>query len=158
MGTLEHMHLYCEAPILVEARKVCHSNIETALTNLYNFAATQEYGVQHHSDARQTKLQESLERTAAQTELAERPICDKSTITRSKRTHNIAILSRHEVEMLTLLQKLPAEKLIDYDASPLAHRTGLIHSIPEDNLSLDDIRRQLPRTFPQEPTRGPEEI
>ena len=136
MGTLEHMHLYCEAPLLVDAYNFCYSNIETALTNLYNFAAEQEYDVPHLFATQQTKLQENLERAAVKIELAKRPICDKSTVINSTRNENIAILSRHEVEFLTLLKKLPADKLTEYDASPLVHRAGLIHSIPEDNFAI----------------------
>lgn len=75
--------------------------------------------------------------TAIQTELAEHPICYKSTVVSQRRPNNIAILSRHEVEVLTLLKKLPAGKLIDYDNYPLAHRAGIIHSIPKESLSIE---------------------
>jgi hypothetical protein len=77
MGTLEHLHLYCEAPDLVDARKYCHANIETALENIYNYEAYQEYGESFQDATRQTKLQEDFECTAIQTELEERPICEK---------------------------------------------------------------------------------
>jgi len=137
MGTMEHMHLYGEAPILVSARKFCYTNIEAALENLYSFAAEQEYDAPYSFATRQTKLQENMERAAQQIELAERPICENSNVVNSKRTSNIAILSRHEVEVLTILKKLPADKLEEYDATPLAHRAGLIHSIPEDIFSID---------------------
>ena len=67
------------------------------------------YGESFQNATRQTKLQEDFEGTAIQTELEERPICEKSTVVHKKRTHNIAILSRHQVEVLTLLKKLPAD-------------------------------------------------
>jgi hypothetical protein len=41
------------------------------------------------------------------------------------------------VEILTLIKKLPADKLTEYDECPLAHRAGLIHSISEETLSID---------------------
>ena len=138
MGTLEHMHLYCEAPQLIDARNHCYSDIETALTKLYNFAAEIEYEILFSSATRQTKLQEDLEYAALQTELAERPICDKSTTINHRRPNNIAILSRHEVQVLTLMDKLPPEMLQEYDAFPLAHRAGLIHSIAEEDLSIEN--------------------
>mmetsp|Transcript_28434 Transcript_28434/g.40755 ORF Transcript_28434/g.40755 Transcript_28434/m.40755 type:complete len:199 (+) Transcript_28434:2443-3039(+) len=137
MGTLEHLHLYCEAPDLVDARKFRYANIEQSLTNIYNFAAYQEYDTSLQDTTRQTKLQEDFERTVLQTELLERPICRNSTVVNEKRTQHQAILPRHQIEIFTLLQKLPASKLQEYDDSPLAHRAGLIHSISEDSFSLD---------------------
>jgi len=52
------------------------------------------------------------------------------------RTTNIAIRSKHEVTEAVLLHLLPAENLQNYNSFPLAHRLGLIHSIPEYNFSM----------------------
>mmetsp|Transcript_25116 Transcript_25116/g.35970 ORF Transcript_25116/g.35970 Transcript_25116/m.35970 type:complete len:110 (+) Transcript_25116:1319-1648(+) len=36
-----------------------------------------------------------------------------------------------------MVNNIPAKKLMEYDRFPLAHRAGLIHSIPEEILSID---------------------
>jgi hypothetical protein len=42
-GFLEHLHLYCPSPILVEARNFCHQKIGDSLLDLYDFASLMEY-------------------------------------------------------------------------------------------------------------------
>ncbi len=81
IGNLEHMHLYYMSPHLLDARNHCYECIESALTDLYNFAALQEYIASFQDTKQQTKLQENLEQTAHQTELENHPLCKNSGYT-----------------------------------------------------------------------------
>jgi hypothetical protein len=108
----------------------------SSLLGAPDFASYAEYDLSSKHATRQTILQESFERAALQTELEERPICRGTKIVKEARTSNIAILSRHQVQVMTILHQLPAAKIQEYDTFPLAHRAGLIHSIPEEKLSL----------------------
>jgi len=111
MGTMEHMHLYGEAPILVSARKFCYTNIEAALENLYSFAAEQEYDAPYSFATRQTKLQENMERAAQQIELAylksSLQISWKSTTPPHWRTEPVSSTASQKISSLsTPLQSL----------------------------------------------------
>ena len=137
VGTLEHMHLYCMSPHLTDARSHCYQKIESALAALYNYASLLEYNKPTQDAMQQTKLQENFEHTAHQTELEERPVCKDSKVVMETRSSNIAILSRHQIQIAILHKRLPTQKLQDYDKYPLAHRAGLIHSMSEETLSMD---------------------
>lgn len=111
--------------------------MQAAIVNIYDFASFAEYDVSSQHAKKQTTLQESLERTALKTELEEQPVCQGTKIIKEARTSNVAILPRHQVQIITMLHQLPATKLQEYDNFHLAHRAGLIHSIPKEQLSLD---------------------
>lgn len=121
----------------MNARAHCYEKIESALENIYNFASYVEYDKSIKETSRKTKLQESFECTARLTELEERQICRDSKVILERRTSNIAILCRHQLQTNIMVNNIPAKKLMEYDRFPLAHRAGLIHSIPEEILSID---------------------
>lgn len=68
VGNLEHLHVYCSSPVLEKARKHCHDKLKTAIYELYDFAAIQEYNVPFSEATRKTMLQEKLELAAVETE------------------------------------------------------------------------------------------
>jgi hypothetical protein len=55
---LEHLHLYCKAAILQNARAHCHEKIEIALQDLYAFATRLEFGNLSVQPPRRSTLQE----------------------------------------------------------------------------------------------------
>lgn len=115
-GDLEHLHLYCKAAILQNARVHCRGKIEIALQDLYAFVTRLEFGNLSVQPPRRSTLQEKLECAAKEIEKQER-------------------LVLHQTRLLTEA-RLPAENLQNYNSFPLAHRLGLIHSIPEYNFSM----------------------
>jgi hypothetical protein len=105
VGTLEHMHLYCMSPHLIDARSHCYQKIESALAALYNYVSLLEYNKPTQDAMQQTKLQENFEHTAHQTELEERPVCKDSKVVMETRSSNIAILSHHQIQIAILHKK-----------------------------------------------------
>jgi hypothetical protein len=101
-GNLEHLHLYCPSIHLKKAREHCNWKIEEALTNLYIYAAKLEYNCTMDATDRNTTLHENLINAAKEAELQERHIVKSSCIVHKARNKNIAIRSRHEIQMLVL--------------------------------------------------------
>jgi hypothetical protein len=62
-----------------------------------------------------------MEKTARQTELVERLICKDSKVYHEARPANIAILSRWQIQMSSILNTSMPEKLQDFDTYPLSH-------------------------------------
>jgi hypothetical protein len=65
---LEHLHVLFVTSTLEKARKHCQDKLETAIYELYDFAAIQEYNVPFSETTRKTMLQEKLELAAVETE------------------------------------------------------------------------------------------
>ncbi len=136
VGTLEHLHLYCLSSILQGVRNHCNQKIEEVLYKIYNVAAQFEYGCSIQNATRNTKLQDKMIEAAKLAELQERPVVRDSQLIYERRQEHIAIKSRHEVHLLTILYKLPKEKLLEYDDYPFMAQLGLIHAIPEDTFDV----------------------
>jgi hypothetical protein len=128
-GNLEHLHLFCTAPVLVDTREHCYEKNEQAIYELYNFAAIHEYNTPFESAPQTTKVQECLESTALQTERQARPVIRQSSVVIESREANKAILSRNAVHLAAALNRLPATKVCEYEKYPLAHRLGFITSL-----------------------------
>jgi len=45
-------------------------------------------------------------------------------------------LARHSLNIAVLLNRICSSKICDYDSSPLAHRLGFIHSLPESDFDV----------------------
>jgi hypothetical protein len=130
-GNLEHMHLFCPSPILVNTRAHCVQKIETALFNIHNYASIWEYDVSVQNAPNRSSLQDDMEKASLDTELRERPIvCNNKEILEARDT-NLAILSRSTIIREIFIGKLPEAKMQEYNLYPFAHRLGLIYSIPE---------------------------
>jgi len=110
--------------------------IENAIQNLYDFATTIETGIQDDQIPHRSNLQHQLEAAAIKVERKERLVLHQEHLILEARTNNIAIRSKHDITDAVLLHVLPAEKLQEYNRFPLAHRLGLIHSIPEDDYCM----------------------
>ena len=132
IGNLEHLHLYCTSEILQKTRNHCYQKIEDSIGNLYSLAALLEYNCDLRDTTRYTKLQEKMIEAAKLAELKERPIVRNSHLIHEQRQEHLAIKSRHDVQLATLLHILPAEKLEEYTNFPFMAQLGLIHAIPED--------------------------
>jgi hypothetical protein len=74
---------------------------------------------------------------AKETELMERPIIKSKHMIYERRTNNIAIKTLHEVQILTLLKRLPDTKLNEFHHFPLSSQLGFIHAIPEEIFNID---------------------
>jgi len=123
-------------PTLKNARIHCHKKIENAIQNLYDFATTIETGIQDDPISHRSNLQLQLEAAAIKVERKERLVLHQEHLILEARTNNIAIHSKHDITDAVLLDVLPAEKFQEYNRFPLAHRLGLIHSIPEDDFCM----------------------
>jgi hypothetical protein len=66
----------------------------------------------------------------------ERPTVQNSKLILCARNMNKCILSRYSLNTAILLNKMPAEKLHDYDRYPLAHRLGFIPLIVENEFDI----------------------
>jgi hypothetical protein len=121
-GDLEHLHLYCKSPILINAQAHCHEKIE------YNMSSS--------ATNRRTKLQQKLEQRAMEIEKQERCIVQHAHLRWEARASNIAIIGKQALTKAVLMQQVPAKKIQDYERFPLAYGIGMIHSIPEDHFQL----------------------
>jgi len=110
--------------------------LETAIYELYDFAAIQEYNVPFSEATRKTMLQEKLELAAVVTEHLPRYIVHQAQLVLDSRDTNIAILRNGDVQHEVLLNCLLPRKLTEIQQYPLVHRLGLIHSIPEKDFSM----------------------
>jgi hypothetical protein len=119
IGNLEHLHLYCTLPTLKEARAHCNQKIEDALFDIYNYTSKLEYNWPFQEWIRLTTLQEELEKNAVTLEKAERTTVCKSKLFVEAKARNKALLSRNELNLAILLNRIPAEKLREYDKYPL---------------------------------------
>jgi hypothetical protein len=135
-GDLDHLHLYCKSPILINARAHCHKKIEMALYNLYDTASMVEYNMSSSAANRRTKLQQKLEQRAMEIEKQERRIVQHAHLCWEARASNIAIIGKQALTEAVLMQQVPAEKIHDYERFPLAYGIGMIHSIPKDHFQL----------------------
>jgi hypothetical protein len=95
-----------------------------------------EYGTSLQETFCVSSLQEHMEQIAVEVELMERPMVQNSKLILCARDTNKCILSRHLLNTAILLNKIPAEKLHDYDRYPLAHRLGFIHLIVENEFDI----------------------
>jgi len=139
IGNLEHLHLYCSSRFLQKAREHCLQKIESAIYELYEFAAYKEYNCSLANLRRNTTLQENFMRAAKVSELLERPIIRASHLVNEKRVENIAIKSRHEIHWLVVMRKLRQEKLDEYDRYPLSSQLGFLHAIPEEDFNVSTV-------------------
>jgi len=73
---------------------------------------------------------------AKDSELLEKPIVNSSHLEYQRRTNNIAIKSKQDVQTLVLLCKLSPSKLEEYQKYPLSSQLGFIHAIPEDDFDI----------------------
>jgi len=89
--------------------------IEHAILELHNFASLCEYHTPFQESPRATTLQENLERITLELELAKRPIVDKNQVVMQSQNRNIVIISRNAINLAVLLNKLPQNKLLEYD-------------------------------------------
>ena len=85
---------------------------------------------------RMCTLQENLIVAAKEAELQERPTVQSNQIIFETRPENLAIKSRHEIQLLILLKKLPPSKLQEYDNFPLCSQLGFLHAIPEESFNV----------------------
>jgi hypothetical protein len=97
-GNLEHLHLFCHSIHLKKARSECNQKIESALYAIYDFAAMREFHLMLSKTTRRTTSQEQLLSAAKDAELMDRPIVRSSRLLYEKRSNNIAIRSRHEIQ------------------------------------------------------------
>ena len=95
-----------------------------------------EYGTSIQETFRISSLQERMERIVVEMELMERPTVQNSKLILCARNMNKCILSRHSLNTAILLNKMPAEKLHNYDRYPLAHRLGFIPLIVENEFDI----------------------
>jgi hypothetical protein len=77
-----------------------------------------------------------LEKNAVTLEKAERTTVCKSKLFVEAKARNKASLSRNELNLAILLNRIPAEKLREYDKYPLTFRIGFIHSILEKEFDI----------------------
>jgi hypothetical protein len=133
---LEHLHVLFVTSTLEKARKHCQDKLETAIYELYDFAAIQEYNVPFSEATRKTTLQEKLELAVVETERLPRYIVHQAQLVLDSRDTNIARLRNGDVQRAVMLNRLPPRKLTEIQQYPLAHRLGLIHSIPEKDFSM----------------------
>jgi len=136
IGNLEHLQLYCTAPILLGTRTHCHQKIEVAIYALYNYASFREYKVLLGDCHHKTTPQENLENTAVEVEKTQRYVVNNSQLILEARTNNKAILQENSITIAVLLNRLPAEKPQDYNNYPLSYKLGFIHSIPEEDFDM----------------------
>jgi len=69
-------------------------------------------------------------------EKTERTTVYKSKLSIEARASNKALLSRNELNLAVLLNRIPEKKLREYDNYPLAFRIGFIHSILEKEFDI----------------------
>jgi hypothetical protein len=136
IGNLEHLHLYCTAPILVDTRTHCHQKIEESIYAIYNYASLHEYKLSFSDCHRKTNLQENLENTAVKVEKKQRYVVKNSQLILETRTNNKAIIRENSITIAVHLSRLPVEKIQDYNNYPLSYKLGFIHSIPEEDFDM----------------------
>ena len=88
-------------------------------------------------EIRNTTLRENMVAAAKETELMERPIIKSKHMIYERRTNNIAIKTLHEVQILTLLKRLPDTKLNGFHHFPLSSQLEFIYAIPEEIFNID---------------------
>jgi hypothetical protein len=128
--------MYCPSKNLRRVREYCNRKIENALHELYCFSSLRESNCLPHEHNRTCTLQEHLAAAAKEAELQERPTVQSSNIVYETRPTNIAIKSRHEITLLVLLQKLPEEKIDEFDRFPYASQLGFLQAIPECDFNI----------------------
>jgi hypothetical protein len=69
-------------------------------------------------------------------EIQERPVVQGSQLLSEQRQEHIAIKSKREVQLSTILFKLPEKKLQEYEDFPFTAQLGFIHAIPEDTFDI----------------------
>jgi hypothetical protein len=106
------------------------------LYNLYNFATQFEYGCSIIESTRNTNLQDKMVEAAKLAEIQERPVVQGSQLLSEQRQEHIAIKSKREVQLSTILFKLPEKKLQEYEDFPFTAQLGFIHAIPEDTFDI----------------------
>jgi hypothetical protein len=121
---------------LDKARAHCNQKIEDALFDIYNYASKREYNQPFKECDRLTSLQEELEKNAVILEKTERTTVCKSKLSIEARARNKALLSRKELNLAVLLNRIPAKKLREYNKYPSAFRIGFIHSILEKEFDI----------------------
>lgn len=114
-GNLEHLHSYCTSRFLQETREHCYQRIKNALYDLYDYAAMKELNCSLQDTSRNTTLHENTLNAAKDAEIAERSVVRSSQLKKEKRSHNIAIKSRREIQILVMLHKIPPEKIEEHD-------------------------------------------
>lgn len=124
--------MYCNSPILTRTRDYCHGKIETAVQDLYDFACSLEYDMPLSEALRLSTLQEKLEQAAMDTEKQEKLIVQNAHLVLEARERNVAIQRKQAVTEAVLLNRLPAQKLHDYDRFPSSFRLG----IPEESFDM----------------------
>ncbi len=136
IGNLEHLHQYCTGPILVDVRNHCNQKIEDALFDIYDYASIHGYNLPFNECNRISTLQENLENCAVELKKTERLTVQKSKLLLEARETYIAILSKNTLNRVALLERIPAEKINDYNKYPLSHRIGFIHSLMEKDFDM----------------------
>jgi len=114
----------------------CYQKIEGAILNLYNYASVREFGTPFLEHSRITTLQENLETAAEETEKAERAVIRHSNLVTEARLCNTAILSRNSLNLAVLPNRIPQEKLQEFDRYPLAFSWDLFIQFLKMNLTL----------------------
>lgn len=135
-GNLEHMHLYCRNASLIKARNFCNEKIEQAVHALYDFASTRECNLSFENNSRTSTLQATLEQIAVDIEKQEHPVFRNNQIVMEARTVNKAILRRSDIQYSIANQKLPEDKLLEFDQFPLSSRLGFLHALPEQEFDI----------------------
>jgi hypothetical protein len=136
IGNLEHLHQYCTGPILVDVRNHCNQKIEDALFDIYDYASIHGYNLPFNECNRISTLQENLENCAVELKKTERLTVQKSKLLLEARETYIAILSKNTLNLVALLERIPEEKINDYNKYPLSHRIGFIHSLMEKDFDM----------------------
>jgi len=136
IGNLEHLHQYCTGPILVDVRNHCNQKIEDALFDIYDYASIHGYNLPFNECNRISTLQENLENCAVELKKTERLTVQKSKLLLEARQTYIAILSKNTLNLVALLERIPEEKINDYNKYPLSHRIGFIHSLMEKDFDM----------------------
>jgi hypothetical protein len=136
IGNLEHLHQYCTGPILVDVRNHCNQKIEDALFDIYDYASIHGYNLPFNECNRISTLQENLENCAVELKKTERLTVQKSKLLLEARETYIVILSKNTLNLVALLERIPAEKINDYNKYPLSHRIGFIHSLMEKDFDM----------------------
>ena len=135
-GNLEHLHIYCPSRHLQRVRSYCNEKLEKAIHNLYDYVSYRESNCSMQERNRMCTLQENLIVAAKEAELQERPTVQSNQIIFETRPENLAIKSRHEIQLSILLKKLPPSKLQEYDTFPLCSQLGFLHAIPEESFDV----------------------
>ncbi len=81
-------------------------------------------------------MQENLQEAALDIEKQKRTLVEDLRLQSESRGSNKVILSKNALNVLVLLNKIPAIKTQEYNLYPFSHQLGFIHLIPEEEFDI----------------------